>query len=300
MATEENPRQTTATDSSPSFAARCRSCVRAALGNTAGSAFSYLRTLRVIYGKELKSFLCTPFGWVILACTMGLQGFWLQTVLQIMSNATGDSLMYYMLNSVYFWFYFIFIFALITMRSFAEEERMGTLEGLLTAPVTTTQIVLGKYLAAYTFYLILWVPMMLYPWMSHLGNVYTSIKYGITPEGVIEYRLSDWFGGFSILALTGLFFTALGMACSAMTRSQIIAGILCSCMMISYYFLGRFTELWGEFPAAPIFHYLSCTEHVGDFSRGLVDTRPVVLYVTLALLTLSVTRRIVDYRRWRR
>lgn len=261
---------------------------------------NYFYTLRTIYAKELRSFLCTPFGWVILGCTMGLQGFWLQTVIQIMSNASGEGVMYYMLNNVTFWFYFIFIFPLITMRSFAEEERMGTLEGLLTAPVTTTQIVLGKFLAAYTFYLILWVPMMLYPWVSHLGNIYTSLKYGIDPEGVITYRLADWFGGFSILALVGLFFIALGMACSATTRSQIIAGILSTCLMISYYFIGRVTELWGEFPAAPIFHYLSCTEHVSAFSRGLVDTRPLVLYVSLTVLTLALTKRIVDYRRWRR
>lgn len=261
---------------------------------------SYFTTLRTIYAKELRSYLLTPFGWVILACTMGLQGFWLQTVLQIMSKATGEGVMYYMLNNVNFWFFYIFIFPLITMRTFAEEERMGTLEGLLTAPVTTTQIVLGKYFAAYTFYLVLWMPMMLYPWISQMGNLYTSLKYGIDPEGVIVYRLADWYGAFSILAITGMFFIALGMACSATTRSQIIAGILSTCLMISYYFIGRITELWGEFPAAPIFHYLSCTEHVSSFSRGLVDTRPLVLYVSLAVLTLAITKRIVDYRRWRR
>lgn len=260
---------------------------------------SYLYTLRTIYGKELKSYLGAPFGWVILACTMGLQGFCLQAVLQMMTKATGEGVMYYMLSNVNFWFYFIFIFPLITMRSFAEEERLGTLEGLLTAPVTTTQIVLGKYLAAYTFYLILWLPMLLYPWMSELGNLYTHLRYGIDPEGTIVYRPADWVGPYAILALSGAFFIALGLFCSSLTRSQIIAGILSTCMMITYYFLGRVTELWGEFPAAPAFHYLSCTEQVSAFSRGLVDTRPVVLYLSLAVLMLALTKRTVDYRRWR-
>lgn len=268
--------------------------------NTVKRTRSYFAALRTIYGKELKAFLGTPFGWVLLACTMGLQGFSLQAVLQAMSKATGEGVMYHMLNNINFWFFFIFIFPLITMRSLAEEERQGTLEGLLTAPITTAQIVLGKYFAAYTFYLILWLPMLLYPWMSDLGNLYTSLRYGIDPEGRITYRLADWVGPYSILALSGTFFIALGIFCSALTRSQIIAGILSTCLMISYYFMGRVTELWGEFPAAPAFHYMSITEQISSFSRGLIDTRPLVLYTTLTILTLALTKRVVDYRRWRR
>lgn len=257
-------------------------------------------TLRTIYLKELKDYLCMPFGWVILGCTMALQGFILQAVLQVMTHATGNGVMYHMLDNMNFWFYFIFIFPLITMRSFAEEERQGTLEGLLTAPVTTTQIVLGKYFAAYTFYLLLWVPMMLYPTVSRLGNYYTSIRYGVQPEGVITYMIADWVGPFLILALTGAFFVALGVLCSAMSRSQIIAAILCTCLMIMYYFMGRVTELWGEFPAAPIFHYMSCTEQIRAFSSGVVDTRPIVLYLSMAVFVLALTQRVVDYRRWTR
>lgn len=261
---------------------------------------SSLRAFLTIFFKELRSYLCTPFGWVILGCTMALEGFWLQAVLQTMAKATGESVMYYMLGSVNFWFYFIFIFPLITMRTFADEERQGTLEGLLTAPVTTGQIVLGKYFAAYAFYLLLWLPMYLYPWMSEIGNWYTSMRYGITPEGCITYTLADWVGPYCILALAGAFFIALGVLCSALTRSQIIAGIIATCFMIMFYFLGRVTELWGEFPAAPAFHYLSCTEQVDAFSRGLLDTRPAVLYLTLTVFTLALTKRIVDYRRWHR
>ena len=261
---------------------------------------SYIATLRTIYFKELKSYLGTPFGWVVLACTMALLGFCLQASLKVMSTVTGESIMYYMLSNVNFWFYFIFIFPLITMRSFAEEERQGTLETLLTAPVTTTQIVLGKYLATYTFYLILWVPLLLYPWMSRLANMYTSYRYGILPEGEITYLLADWYGPYAILALCGAFFIALGLLCSALTRSQIIAGILSTSVMISYYFLGRVTELWGEFRAAPIFHYISCTEQISSFSRGLLDTKPLVLYLSLTIFTLALIKRVVDYRRWTR
>ncbi|MCH5284078.1 MAG: ABC transporter permease [Akkermansiaceae bacterium] len=262
---------------------------------------SYFATLRTLYAKELKSYLCTPFGWVIMGCTMFLLGYCLQSVIEIMTKAaTGESVTYYLLSNIHFWFYFIFIFPLITMRSFAEEERQGTLEGLLTAPVSTMQIVLGKYLATYTFYLLLWVPLLLYPWMSRVANMYTELRYGIVPEGEITYLLADWYGPLCILALSGAFFIALGLLCSAMTRSQIIAGILSTSLMISYYFMGRITELWGEFRAAPAFHYISCTEQVSSFSRGLLDTRPLVLYLSLTILTLALVKRVVDYRRWTR
>ena len=261
---------------------------------------NYLSTLWVIYTKELRGFLCVPFGWVILTCTMGIQGLMLQAVLETMTKATGNGVMYYMTDSLFFLLLFIFIFPLITMRAFAEEERLGTLEGLLTAPVTTTQILLGKYLASYTFYIILWLPMLLYPWMSEIGNLYTQIRYGEQAETTITYMMSDWFGAYAILGLTGAFFVALGILCSSVTRSQIISAIFCTCLMSMYYFMGRVTELWGEFPAAPIFHYISCTEQFRSFTSGVIDTRPVVLYLTMTICILALTKRLVDYRRWTR
>ncbi len=267
---------------------------------TINHSTSYLRTVMTIFAREFRSFIATPFGWVILACAMGLQGFSLQTSLKVMSQATGEGLLFYMLNDMTFWFFYIFLFPLITMRLLAEEERMGTLEGLLTAPVTTAQIVLGKYLAAYAFYLLLWLPLLTYPMMSELANYYTLLRYDIVADGTIDYRLADWIGPYSILAFTGAFFVAMGLMCSAISGSQIISGIICTGLMITYYFASRVTELWGEFPAASIFHYISCTDQISSFSRGLIDTRPLVLYLSLTLMTLAITKRIIDYRRWRR
>lgn len=262
---------------------------------------NYLAAIRTLYAKELKSYLFTPFGWVILACVIGLQSFSLHATLQIMrATPVHEGILFYMLDNQTFWFYFLFMFPLITMRSFAEEERMGTLEGLLTAPVTTAQVVFGKYAAALTFYMLLWLPMLLYPWLSDLANLWTEVRFGDIPSMALEYRLADWLGTYLILFLVGCWFLALGILCSALTRSQIIAGIVTTGLLITYYFLGRVPALWGEFPAAPMFHYISCYEQIDSFARGLIDTRPAVLYLTLTVLTLALTRRIVDYRRWRR
>ncbi len=271
------------------------------LGRLVSRAGGYVSSCLTIFGKELRSYLMTPFGWVILACVMGLQGFSLNAALKIVKDAPQrDGLMFIMMSLPVFWFYFLFIFPLITMRTFAEEERMGTLETLLTAPVTTGQVVLGKFASALVFYMVLWVPLMLYPWMSGLANALTEFQYGYLPSATLEYRVADWVGTYLILFLLGAWFISLGILCSSLTRSQIIAGIVTIGVLISYFFLGLVPMLWGEFPAASIFHYMSCKEQLDAFTNGLVDTRPVVLYLTLTVLTLALTVRIVDYRRWRR
>ena len=164
-----------------------------------------------------------------------------------------------------FWFYFLFIFPLLTMRSLAEEEKTGTLESLLTTPIKTWQVVLGKYFSAYAFYIILWLPMLLYPLLADWSNL----------------------------------ITAIGIFASSLTGSQIISGIITIGLLVLIFFMGLIPVVWGEFPAAGIFHYMSCSEHLDRFSAGLVDTRPVVFYLTMTVLTLAVTIRIIDHRRWK-
>ena len=101
------------------------------------------------------------------------------------------------------------------------------------------------------------------------------------------------------LLLVGAWFTAIGIFASSMTGSQIISGIITIGLLVLIFFMGLIPVVWGEFPAAGIFHYMSCSEHLDRFSAGLVDTRPVVFYLTMTVLTLAVTIRIIDHRRWK-
>jgi ABC-2 type transport system permease protein len=185
------------------------------------------------------------------------------------------------------------------MRSLAEEEKTGTLEALLTTPITTTQVVLGKYFSAFVFYLILWLPMLLYPVLGHLADFYVQQVYGYAADMDLSYRLCDWVGAYGILFLIGSWFTAIGILCSSLTGSQIISGITTIGTLVFIFFLGLVPVVWGEFPAAGIFHYISCSEHLERFSSGLIDSRPLVFYITMTILTLALTIRIVDHRRWK-
>lgn len=250
-----------------------------------------MRTLLILLRKELKAFFLNPFGWVIIAAVALANGVGISTAMKGFTDTPSPhSLIYVTFHSPVFWFWFLFIFPLITMRSFAEEERGGTLETLLTAPVRTWQVVLSKYGAALIFYIILWLPTLpqfyLFEWISDLPEAWT-------PGEVI--------GTYTILLLMGAAFTAVGCLASAMTSSQIIAGLLTLCLLMILFFLGYVPVIWGgAFRGADIFTYISCQEHLAFFARGFLDTRPFVYYITLAFVLLFLTYQVVDYRRWKR
>jgi len=250
-----------------------------------------MRLFRILTTKELKGYFLTPFGWVVLAFVAIMQGVALSTAMKgFRDTPVRDSLIYVTFHSPLFWFYFLFIFPLITMRLFSEEERSGTLETLLTAPVRTWQVVFSKYTAAMIFYSTLWIPAVIqfkmFEWATDLPPAWTAGAMG---------------GTLVILMLMGAAFTAIGCLASALTSSQIIAGIFTIGMLVFQYFLGFVTIIWGEsFVGAPFFHYLSSQAHLHYFASGLFDTRPMVYFLSLALFVLFLTYQVVDYRRWRR
>jgi ABC-2 type transport system permease protein len=250
-----------------------------------------MRTLLTLYAKELRSYFLSPFGWIVLAFTAIMQGVSLSTAMKILQDTPiADSLVYIVFHTPIFWFYFLFIFPLITMRLFAEEERSGTLETLLTAPVRTSQVVFSKYFAALSFYVILWIPAFVhFQLFSTLTNIPTPFTNG------------SLLGAFLIIFLMGVFYTAVGVLASSLTSSQIIAGIITICMLVIHYFLGFVTVIWGETSeAVGFFHYISCQEHLHFFAKGLIDSRPIVYNLSMAAIVLFLTHQIVDYRRWKR
>jgi ABC-2 type transport system permease protein len=250
-----------------------------------------MRLFRILTLKELKGYFLTPFGWVVLAFVTIMQGVSLSTAMKgFRDTPVKDSLIYVTFHTPLFWFYFLFIFPLITMRLFAEEERSGTLETLLTAPVRTWQVVLSKYTAAMMFYTVLWVPALV---QFKMFEWFTDLPPAWTPGAML--------GTFTAVMLMGCAFTAVGCLASALTSSQIIAGIITIGLLVIHYFLGFVTVIWGEsFVGAPFFHYISSQQHLHYFASGLFDTRPVVYFLSAAVFVLFLTYQVVDFRRWKR
>lgn len=250
-----------------------------------------MRLLRILALKELKGYFLTPFGWVVLAFITVMQGISLSAAMKgFRDSAVKDSLVYITFNAPLFWFYFLFIFPLITMRLFAEEERSGTLETLLTAPLRTWQVVLSKYLAAMTFFTVLWLPLLfqfqLFSWVTKLPPAFDTGSLA---------------GAMAIVMLMGSAFTAIGCLASALTSSQITAGLLTVGILVIQYFFGYVTVIWGEsFAGAPFFHYISSSRHLHYFTSGLLDSRPAAYFLGMAVFVLFLTYQVVDYRRWKR
>jgi ABC-2 type transport system permease protein len=245
--------------------------------------------------RELSAYFLSPVAYVVFAVFLAVTGhlFYL-TLLQLTASGPKgvEFPMQLMLGDEKFWLVYLFIPPLLTMRLFAEERGTGTLEMLMTAPLTDWQVVLSKYLACFAFYLILWLPTLLYlpvllAWNWHEGTA------GIDPWPVASSYLG--------VALAGAMFLALGLWISSLVRSQMIAALLALFFSLGFIVLG----IWhpdmdtGSTLYRVLFFFSVPLHFNSDFSRGLVDTRHIVLYASLALLFLFLTVRSLESRRWR-
>jgi ABC-2 type transport system permease protein len=248
-----------------------------------------MRTLFILYLKELTHYYKSPFGWVVISFILIMQGFCFVNALEVYKLAPSSANLFMMeFSQPLFNFFFVFTFPLITMKLFAEEERIGTREPLMTAPVHTWQVLLGKFLSCYTYYLLLWLPL--------LAHVYFFSLVANTEAPITQPEI---FSSFLFLGVTGAFFCSIGCLSSSLTSSQIIAGIVTTAGIVFFLFIGTLTEIWGNTEAASFFRYLSFSSHLVNFIQGLVDTRTLVLYLSLALFTLTATLHVIDFRRWK-
>ncbi|MDB0068023.1 ABC transporter permease [Akkermansiaceae bacterium] len=250
-----------------------------------------MRTFRILFFKELKGYFLSPFGWLICAFAALMQALLLSTAMKsFLDTPRIESLVFSTFQASTFWFYFLFLFPVLTMRLFSEESRAGTLEGLLTAPVKTWHVVLSKYFASYVTYLILWIPAFVH---FKLFTIITDVPP--------PFNGGELIGLFTILALMGALFIAFGCLASCLTSSQIIAGIVCIGILFVHFLMGLITLFYGDkIPAAAFFSFISSSEHLATYSRGLIDSRPLVYYITATCFILFLTHHLLDYRRWKK
>ena len=178
---------------------------------------------------------------------------------------------------------FLFLLPLITMRTYAEEKRSGTMELLLTSPLTDLEIVLGKFLGALALY-----GVMVALTMIHFGLLFA---FG-TPEW--KPLATAYLG----LLLFGGCFIALGLFISSLTKNQIVAGAATFGIFLLLWVVDWIGESMGPTGQA-ILKYLSMTEHLDDFVKGVIDTKHLVYYLSFIAFGLFLTVRSVDTERWR-
>jgi ABC-2 type transport system permease protein len=177
----------------------------------------------------------------------------------------------------------LFVLPLITMRTYAEEKRSGTIELLLTSPLTDTQIVLGKFLGAVALYTL----MLAVTWI-HIAILFI---YG-NPEW--KPILSGYLG----LLLMGASFLSIGLLISSLTRNQIVAGMVTFAVLLLLWTMNWMSESAGP-TMGKVLSALSITDHFDDFSKGVIAVSHLVYYLSFITFGLFLTAKSVDSERWR-
>lgn len=243
-----------------------------------------MRTFLVIWRRELGSCFLSPVAYVTMVAFVSVSAF--TFLAQVTRSAgTNDPLSVLLFASIIVWL--TILVSVVTMRLFAEEKRSGTLETLMTAPVTDAEVVLGKYAGALVF-----VSVMVAPAVACV-----FILCALSP-GIESVDVGAVTGGCLIIFLVTALSVAVGLLVSLMTRNQIVAAIAC---FVAVWFVLLFGWLVSSVPGVPpkLAAHLSAMGQIEDFARGSVDTRPIVLYLSCTAFVLFAAVRLLEYRRWK-
>jgi ABC-2 type transport system permease protein len=227
--------------------------------------------------RELYSYFVSPIAYVVGALFLVVSGFLFSIILGLSNEASMRSLF------GNFAVIFLFIVPALTMRLLAEEQRTGTMELLLTAPVRDSQLVLGKFLGALLLLLGILGVTLIYPIVLVLA--------GTPDRGPI---LAGYLG----VILQGAAFLAIGLFASSLTQNQVIAALLAFVILLLLWLsdaLGNFTT--GRI--GDLFRFLSITRHLDEFPRGVIDTRNILYFLSVIAAALFFTVQSVQARRWR-
>lgn len=242
---------------------------------------------------ELRATSVAPATYVAAFLFLLVMGFSFQWVVEDFSKNAQESLPIVIFFQI-FWLPVFFMVPLLTMKSFAEEKRTGTLETLLTTPISSTSVVLAKFAAAYLLYSILWMITIGFNFMLH----HFAEDPRLLESGPI-------LGGYLFIFLSGLLFIAMGIFSSSLTRNQLVAGIVSFTMLFGLLVVSRYLAELAAFSMdyLPLsrtwIDYLQVFQHAEDFSRGIIDTRAIFFYVTTAALFLVLSILTVESKMWR-
>ena len=250
-----------------------------------------MRKFYTLLLREVRGYFYSPIAYIVLLFFLLVSGVDFYFQLSYMNKRPVPySVEEAFFNSVFFWFAFVLIFPLITMRLFSEEFKLGTIEPLMTAPVRDWQVVLAKFFGALFFYIVLWIPTVLY----------FAIFQMVTHQPAAS-SIGAYWGGYLMLLLLGMFYLSVGCLASALTRNQIIAAVISFCAITLLFFLGlvQFIILDVSSSTRELLGYFSAIEQMGTLSRGVIDTRPLVLYLSMTVVMLTLTYQAFQSRKWR-
>ncbi|MHB1277501.1 MAG: gliding motility-associated ABC transporter permease subunit GldF [Bacteroidia bacterium] len=240
----------------------------------------------VIYIKEIRSFLSSLIAYIVIITFLVAIGLFMW----VFPDTNVLDLGYANLDPLFFiapWV-FMFLISAITMRSFADEKRAGTIETLTTSPVSDISIILGKYFAGITLVLFSLIPTVVY---------YFSVRYLANPVGNIDSGAI--LGSYIGLMMVGSSFVAIGMFASSITDNQISAFIIST--FLCFFFYSAFDYL-GELNIFAdldyVISWLGMYFHYQSISRGVLDTRDAFYFLSIIVFFILLTKTVFGSRKW--
>ncbi len=259
-----------------------------------------MRNIGALFQREFRSYFVSPVAYVVISMWVILTGYFFYANLTVFLDYTRNVMMqaqYYqqmpppvnvnfmMIQPLFHNFSIILIFLLpmVTMRLFAEEKKTMTIELLMTSPITTMQTIIGKYLAAVALYCVMLIPTLIY--------FLVLAMYG-SPE------MWPVVTGYIGLLFLGACLIAIGILISSLTENQIIAGAVTMGVFLLLWIVGWMASFVGP-SAGAVINYVSLLNHYDDFTKGILDTKHVIFYLSFVFFGLYLTYRSVDSIRWR-
>ncbi len=254
-----------------------------------------LRNILAIAGKELRSYFGSPVAWVMMGLFAILFGYFYTVYLAFFvrngmqaqfgggpasQNINMDMIRPLLANASVL---VLFLLPMITMRTYSEEKRSGTIELLLTSPLTDFEIVMGKFVGAVGLYAALLLVTMVYITMLF---VYGNPEWRPVVTGYLG------------LLLLGSCFISMGLFISSTTKNQMVAGAATFVAALMFWIINWFADSVGP-TASAVLSYLSITQHFDDFAKGVLDTTHLIFYLSFISFGLFLTLKSVDSERWR-
>ena len=239
-----------------------------------------------VYKKEIRSFLSSLIAYIVMGAFLLATGLfmWVLEGSTVFDLGLASMLVMFQLAP----YILIFLVPAITMRSFSDEKKYGTLELLVTKPVSELNIILGKYLASLSLVIIAILPTLIY---------YYSIYQLGAPAGNID--TGAMWGSYFGLILLAACYTSVGLFCSSLTENQIVA--LISSMALCFLFyqvLGLFGEIQWLNTVGKSLRWFGLDYHYYSISRGVIDTRDVLYFLGFSAFFVVSTKLVFQSRKW--
>ncbi|HXS69315.1 MAG TPA: ABC transporter permease subunit [Candidatus Polarisedimenticolia bacterium] len=241
--------------------------------------------------RELASFFLSITGYVIISGLALLVGLDFVTLLNsVGSEPVAMPITQLFFNNLLLWIIIVLTAPVITMRLFAQEKASGTFETLTTTPVGEVQIVAAKFTASVIFFIVMWLPTVAYLFVvQHFANQPGSLETG---------TLCTMYLG---LFLAGCLILSIGCFASAITKSQVVAGMItlvAGIVLLMLNWLAQNVPVDGRWQVQ-VLSFFNLSQQMVDFTRGILDTRVLVFYVSVTFFFLFLTLRVIESRRWK-